>query len=125
MYFYFSFVGCVVLVIGGSCGIGQMIVQGFFEVGVCVFICVCDVEVCVDIVICFLVYGDCQVIFVDFFSEVGVWCLVQVFGGFSVWLDILVNNVGISWGVVLESYLVFGWEKVMQFNVILVFFCIQ
>lgn len=122
---FFDILGKIVVVIGGLCGIGLMIVQGFVENGVKIYILSCKVDVCNVVVEEFLKVGQCIFILMDFFIVEGCEVFVEKIGDCEEKIDILVNNVGVIWGVFIDDFFEKGWDKVMDINFKGFFFFIQ
>jgi NAD(P)-dependent dehydrogenase (short-subunit alcohol dehydrogenase family) len=123
----FSVSGKVVLVTGGSRGIGEMIAAGFVANGAKVYISSRKAEVC-DATAQRLrddLGGECISIPADLSNLDGVGGLVADLKGRETRLDILVNNAGVSWGAPLDEFPEIGWDKVMDTNVKGVFFLTQ
>lgn len=123
----FGFEGKIVLVMGGVIGIGWMVVEGLIVVGVWVLIVSCKVEVCLCVVEELNVIG--YVGMVEGFGgdvgvEEGIVVLVVDVGNWIDWFDILMNNVGISWGMLFGEFLYEVWDWVLCFNLIGLFYLI-
>jgi 2-deoxy-D-gluconate 3-dehydrogenase len=123
----FSVAGKVVLVTGGSRGIGEMIAAGFVANGAKVYISSRKAEVC-DATAARLAEefdGECISIPANLAELDGVDTLVAELSRREERLDVLVNNAGVSWGAPLEEFPEGGWDKVMDTNVKGVFFLTQ
>ncbi len=123
----FGVAGKVVLVTGGSRGIGEMIASGFLANGAKVYISSRKAAVC-DATASRLTdrYGiDCVSLPADLSGLDGVDALTAQFREREERLDVLVNNAGVSWGAPIETFPEIGWDKVMDTNVKGVFFLIQ
>ncbi|VVM51886.1 SDR family oxidoreductase [Pseudomonas fluorescens] len=125
MHPYFSLQGRTALVTGGTRGIGKMIAKAFVEAGARVYVCSRDAEACHQTAEELSALGKCHGVAANLATEEGVQELAARLGEQITHLDILVNNAGTTWGALLKSYPVRGWEKVMQLNVTSVFTCIQ
>lgn len=123
----FSVSGKVVLVTGGSRGIGEMIAAGFVANGAKVYISSRKAEACEATAarLSEQFEGQCIAIPADLSGLPGVEALVAALGGHEDKLDVLVNNAGVSWGAPLEEFPELGWDKVMNTNVKGPFFLIQ
>ena len=123
----FSVRGKVVLVTGGSRGIGEMIAAGFLANGAKVYISSRKAEVC-DATAARLseTYGgECISIPADLSGRAGVDTLAAELAERESHLDVLVNNAGVSWGGTIDEFPEKGWDKVMDTNVKGVFFLTQ
>lgn len=123
----FSVRDSIVLVTGGSRGIGEMIAAGFLANGARVYIssrkadaCAATAERLVE-----RFGGECTALPADLAGLAGVEALVAELGERETRLDVLVNNAGASWGDPLETFPEVGWDKVMDTNVKGPFFLIQ
>jgi 2-deoxy-D-gluconate 3-dehydrogenase len=123
----FSVKDKVVVVTGGSRGIGEMIAAGFVANGAKVYISSRKAEVC-DATAERLAAdygGQCLSIPADLADLDGIDGLVERLGADESSIDVLVNNAGVSWGAALEEFPEVGWDKVMDTNVKGVFFLTQ
>lgn len=117
----------VVVVTGGSRGIGEMIAAGFLANGATVYISSRKADVC-DATAARLAErsgGTCVSLPADLSNLAGIDAFVERFGAQEERLDVLVNNAGVSWGAPLEEFPEIGWDKVMDTNVKGVFFLTQ
>ena len=123
----FSVRGKVVLVTGGSRGIGEMIAATFVANGAKVYISSRKAEVC-DATAARLseAYGgECISLPADLARLEGIDALTAELSSRESHLDVLVNNAGVSWGASLDEFPEVGWDKVMDTNVKSVFFLTQ
>ncbi len=123
----FSVRGKVVLVTGGSRGIGEMIAATFVANGAKVYISSRKAEVC-DATAARLseAYGgECISLPADLAQLEGIDALTAELSSRESHLDVLVNNAGVSWGASLDEFPEVGWDKVMDTNVKSVFFLTQ
>ena len=123
----FSVRGKVVLVTGGSRGIGEMIAAGFLANGAKVYISSRKADVC-DATAARLAetYGaECISIPADLVTLEGIDALTSALSAREAHLDVLVNNAGASWGASIDDFPEAGWDKVMDTNVKAVFFGTQ
>jgi NAD(P)-dependent dehydrogenase (short-subunit alcohol dehydrogenase family) len=123
----FSVRGKVVLVTGGSRGIGEMIAAGFLANGAKVYISSRKAAVC-DATAARLAEtygGECLSIPADLSGLDGIDALAASLSASETKLDVLVNNAGVSWGASIDDFPESGWDKVMDTNVKGVFFLTQ
>ncbi len=123
----FSVRGKVVLVTGGSRGIGEMIAAGFLANGARVYVSSRKADVC-DATAARLAAefgGSCVSLPADVSTLEGVDALAAAFRAHEDHLDVLVNNAGVSWGAPIDEFPEKGWDKVFDTNVKGVFFLTQ
>jgi 2-deoxy-D-gluconate 3-dehydrogenase len=123
----FGVAGKVVLVTGGSRGIGEMIAAGFLANGATVVISSRKADVC-DATAARLAEehgGTCISLPADLSRLDGVDALAAGVRERFDRLDVLVNNAGASWGAPVDEFPENGWDKVMDTNVKGVFFLTQ
>jgi 2-deoxy-D-gluconate 3-dehydrogenase len=119
--------GKVVVVTGGSRGIGEMIAAGFLANGAKVYISSRKADVC-DATAERLAAeygGTCVSIPANLAELDGVDHVVDELRRHETQVDVLVNNAGASWGAPLDEFPETGWDKVMDTNVKGVFFLTQ
>ena len=112
----FSVAGKVVLVTGGSRGIGEMIAAGFVANGAKVYISSRKAEAC-EATAARLAEefgGECIALPSNLAELDGIDALVAELGGREETLDVLVNNAGQAWGAPLEEFPEKGWDRVMD-----------
>ncbi len=117
----------VVLVTGGSRGIGEMIASGFLANGAKVYISSRKEEDCnaTAVRLSNKYSSECISIPADISEIKGINNLFDKFAGLETSLDVLINNAGAVWGEPLETFSEDGWDKVMDLNVKSIFFMIQ
>ncbi len=123
----FSVAGKVVVVTGGSRGIGEMIAAGFLANGAKVYISSRKAEAC-DATAQRLQAefgGECVSLPADMSTLAGIQGFTDSFKAAESRLDVLVNNAGVAWGAPLEEFPEVGWDKVMNTNVKGPFFLTQ
>ena len=123
----FSVEGKVVLVTGGSRGIGEMIAAGYVANGAKVYISSRKADVCNATAerLSAEFGGECISLPANLADLEGIDGLVAQLDEREDHLDVLVNNAGVSWGAPLEEFPELGWDKVMDTNVKGVFFLTQ
>src|SRR5579863_1941800 len=107
------FEGCVVVVTGGSRGIGEMIAEGFVLAGASVFISARHADACDATAkrlsaqgICVSVPGDLTV------AEDREHLIATVQDAGS--LNVLVNNAGATWGAPVDEHPPQAFDKVLS-----------
>ncbi|MCB1646309.1 MAG: SDR family oxidoreductase [Pseudomonadales bacterium] len=123
----FSVEGKVVLVTGGSRGIGEMIAAGFLANGAKVYISSRKADVCNATAERLMKeYGGECISMPANLAEVGpITEFAADLASREEKLDVLINNAGVSWGASLDDFPEAGWDKVMDTNVKGVFFLTQ
>ncbi|MFZ9667144.1 MAG: SDR family oxidoreductase [Steroidobacteraceae bacterium] len=123
----FSVKGKVVLVTGGSRGIGEMIAAGFLANGAKVYLSARKADVCTETAARLAREhgGQCEALPADLSKLEGVTTLAKALAERETHLDVLVNNAGASWGAPIDTFPEMGWDKVMETNVKGVFFLTQ
>lgn len=123
----FSVAGKVVIVTGGSRGIGEMIAAGFLANGARVYISSRKAPAC-DAAAGRLQEqfgGECVSLPADMSTLDGINDFVVRFSAMEDHVDVLINNAGVAWGEPLENFPEVGWDKVMNTNVKGPFFLVQ
>ncbi|MEM7078041.1 MAG: SDR family oxidoreductase [Pseudomonadota bacterium] len=123
----FSVAGKVVIVTGGSRGIGEMIAAGFVANGAKVYVSSRKAEAC-DATAKRLSEqygGECYSLPADHSTIEGIEAFAAAFKAREERLDVLINNAGVAWGAPLEEFPESGWDKVMNTNVKGPFFLTQ
>lgn len=113
----FSVAGKVVLVTGGSRGIGKMIARGFVEHGAKVYVSSRKQAACDETVQELSQYGVCFSLPADLSTEAEAQRLAAELASREPALHVLVNNAGANWGAPIESYPDDAWDKVLALNV--------
>jgi NAD(P)-dependent dehydrogenase (short-subunit alcohol dehydrogenase family) len=121
----FSVEGKVVLVTGGSRGIGEMIARGYVENGAKVYISSRKAEVCDRVAEELSDYGTCISLPFDLGGMAGIEGLADAIKERESRLDVLVNNAGATWGAPIDEYPEDGWDKTVDLNVKSIFFLTQ
>jgi NAD(P)-dependent dehydrogenase (short-subunit alcohol dehydrogenase family) len=117
----FSVEGKVVLVTGGSRGIGLMIARGFVENGARVYISSRKAEVCDEVAADLSKVGTCNSLPADLSTEAECNRLGDELASREPALHVLVNNAGANWGAPIETFPDSGWDKVLTLNLKSVF----
>jgi NAD(P)-dependent dehydrogenase (short-subunit alcohol dehydrogenase family) len=118
----FSLKGKVALVTGGSRGIGRMIAEGYVKAGARVYISARKKEACDQTAEELSRFGECVSLPADASSAEGRALLVKTLSEREEGLHILVNNAGANWGAPFEEFPEKGFHKVIDLNLIAVFF---
>jgi len=119
----FSISGKTALVTGGSRGIGEMIVRGFVDAGVKVYLSSRKADVCEALAEELRDQGgDVTALPADLSTEPACAALAGELESREASLDILVNNAGATWGAPLEEFDEAAWDRVLSLNVKGVFF---
>ena len=115
--------GRIVLVTGGSRGIGKMIAAGFIAQGATVYVSSRKAPACEETAA--ELGPNCHALPADVSTVDGCRALAAALAEKEQRLDILVNNAGAAWGVPFEEFPESGWDKVMDLNVKSPFFLTQ
>jgi NAD(P)-dependent dehydrogenase (short-subunit alcohol dehydrogenase family) len=121
----FSVAGKVVLVTGGSRGIGEMIARGFVANGARVYISSRKANVCEAIAEELSREGECIALPADLSRMDEIERVAAEIKAREPKLDVLVNNAGVTWGETVDAFSEKGWDRVMDLNVKSLFFMTQ
>ncbi len=121
----FSLKGRVVLITGGSRGIGKMIAEGFVRGGVKTYISARKADACEATAKELSKFGTCIALPANASGLDGAKAMAQAFLAKEKKLDILVNNAGAAWGADFDEFPESGWDKVMDLNLKTPFFLTQ
>ncbi|KAL9559703.1 hypothetical protein MBANPS3_000273 [Mucor bainieri] len=108
----------VVLVTGGSRGIGEMIATGFVAAGSKVYITSRSADVCYKVAKELTAQGpgQCIAIPADLQKKSEIERLVAELSQKEDHLDVLINNAGANWNEAVETYPDAAFEKVVNLN---------
>ena len=117
----------VVLITGGSRGLGEMIASAFAINKAKVYISSRKEKDCNNTAksISEKYYNNCFSLPQDISRIDGIENLLKMFSSKENHLDILINNAGAVWGEPLKDFSEQGWDKIMDLNVKSMFFMIQ
>ena len=121
----FSVAGKVVVVTGGSRGIGEMIARAYVENGAKVYITARNAAVCDGLAAELSKYGTCISLPADLAKLAEIDRFAAELEARESRIDVLFNNAGASWGAGFDDFPESGWDKVMDLNVKSVFFLTQ
>ena len=107
----------VVVVTGGTRGIGRMIAGGFVAGGATVIVSSRKADACAATAEELSVHGSCTGIAADLSTEDGARGLAEAVGARHDRVDVLVNNAGATWGVPLAEHDTASWDRVLNLNV--------
>lgn len=117
----FDVAGKIVLVTGGSRGIGEMIARGFVDAGAVVYISSRKAEACDALAAELSATGVCVSVPADLSREDECRRLAEELARREDRLDVLVNNAGAAWGAPMADYDERAFERVFALNVKAVF----
>ncbi len=117
----FDVSGKVVLVTGGTRGIGEMIARGFVAAGSIVYISSRKAEVGDALAAELSKIGPCTYLPANLSSEAECRRLSEELASRESNLDVLVNNAGATWGAPMDDYDEAAFERVFALNVKAVF----
>jgi NAD(P)-dependent dehydrogenase (short-subunit alcohol dehydrogenase family) len=121
----FDIRGKVVLVTGGSRGIGLMMAHAYVEAGARVYIVSRDATRCNAAAAELSALGECHSLPANLSDMAEINRLATVFKARENKLHVLVNNAGTAWGDSLDNFPEKGWDKVMDLNLKSPFFLMQ
>jgi NAD(P)-dependent dehydrogenase (short-subunit alcohol dehydrogenase family) len=113
----FDVSGKVVLVTGGSRGIGEMIARGFVDAGASVYISSRKADVGNALAEELSKNGSCTSLPADLSTEAECRRLADELIKRESHLDVLVNNAGATWGAPMQEYDEVAFERVLALNV--------
>ncbi|KAL4894878.1 short chain dehydrogenase/reductase family [Aspergillus ambiguus] len=120
----FNFKNHVVLVTGGSTGLGEMAAQGFVQNGARVIIASRKESALKKTTdrLNSLGPGVCEYVVADLKDKAGCDHLVNEVKKRTDRLTVLVNNTGATWGAPYDDFPESGWDKIMALNVKAIFY---
>ena len=121
----FSVKDTILLVTGGSRGIGKMIARSFVERGATVIISSRKIDACEEVAAELSAVGRCDALPADLSQMAEIERLSQTIMERYGRLDVLVNNAGATWGAPLGGFPESGWDKTMDINLRAPFFLTQ
>lgn len=113
----FDVSGKIVLVTGGTRGIGEMIARGFVERGATVYISSRKAEVGELVAQDLSQLGPCTSLPADLSRETECRRLIEEIATREDHLDVLVNNAGATWGAPMSNYDEAAFDRVFSLNV--------
>ena len=121
----FSVRGKLVVITGGSRGIGEMIARAYVENGARVIISARNAAVCDGLAAELSKIGECTSIPADLSQMSEITRFADAVAAREPKIDVLFNNAGASWGAPFDDFPESGWDKVMDLNVKSIFFLTQ
>ena len=121
----FSVAGKVVVVTGGSRGIGEMIARAYVENGAKVYITARNAAVCDGLAADLSKRGTCISIPANLAEMAEIDRFAAEIAAREDHVDVLFNNAGASWGAPFDTFPESGWDKVIDLNVKSLFFLTQ
>ena len=123
----FSVEGKIVLVTGGSRGIGELIAAGFLANGAKVYISSRKADACQATADRLMERfgGECIPVPADLSGLEGARSVAAAIAEREDRIDVVVNNAGQAWGAPLEEFPEKGWDRVLSVNVKGPFYVIQ
>ena len=121
----FSVANKVVVITGGSRGIGGMLAQGFVDGGARTYITSRSADELQKTQTELAAVGDCIAIQSDLSTMDGVRDFVAALSEREPRVDVLINNAGAAWGAPFAEFPEAGWDKIMDLNVKAIFLLTQ
>lgn len=121
----FSVAGKVVLVTGGSRGLGEIFARAYLQNGAKVYITSRKGDACDALAAELSAHGTCISLPADLSRMDEIERLADEIAAREEKLDVLINNAGASWAASFDTFPEHGWDKVMNVNVKSVFFLTQ
>ncbi|MGE0486020.1 MAG: SDR family oxidoreductase [Gammaproteobacteria bacterium] len=117
--------GKVVLITGGSRGIGHMMARGFVAAGARVYITSRKAEQCTAAAKELAREGECYALPGDLARMEEIERVTAELAAREPALHVLINNAGTQWGATIDEFPEKGWDKVMDLNAKSPFFILQ
>ena len=115
----------VVLVTGGTRGIGLMIAEGLVRCGARVYISSRKEDACQEAEVKLSQFGACVAIPCDISTIAGCQELARTLQATEDKLHVLVNNAGLTWSLDIDEFTEKAWDRVMDLDVKSPFFLAQ
>ncbi|GIS70150.1 MAG: 3-oxoacyl-ACP reductase [Gammaproteobacteria bacterium] len=115
----------VVLVTGGTRGIGLMIAEGLVRCGARVYISSRKEDACQEAEAKLSQFGACVAIPCDISTIAGCQELARTLQATEDKLHVLVNNAGLTWSLDIDEFTEKAWDRVMDLDVKSPFFLAQ
>lgn len=115
----------VVIITGGSRGIGRAMAEGLVRAGARVYIGGRNVQRAEEAAAELSEFGTCRPLPGELHDVETAQALAKTFAEQEARLDVLINNAGTMWAAPIDEYPEDGWDKVFDINVKSVFFLIQ
>jgi len=115
----------VVLVTGGTSGIGEIIARAFVQRGAVVIVTSRKAEACERVAVDLQQSGRCHAVAANLATNDGIDAVGRFVAGITQKLDVLVNNAGATWGAALGDFPEDGWDKTVDLNLKAPFFLTQ
>ena len=106
----------VVLVTGGTRGIGYMIAEGFVRCGATVYIASRKPEACQEAEQALSKHGTCIAIPSDISDVAGCEKLADEIKNREAKLDVLINNAGVTWSEDIDRFSEKAWDKIVDLD---------
>ena len=106
----------VILVTGGTRGIGYMIAEGFVRCGAKVYIASRKPEACQEAEELLSKYGTCVAIPSDISDITGCEKLAEEIKNRETKLDVLINNAGVTWSEDIDRFSEKAWNKIVDLD---------
>ena len=121
----FDVTGKVVVITGGSRGIGEIMARAFADNGARVYITARKADECRATAEDIAKSGFCVAIPGDLSTLDGIKSFVSEIQARESKVDVLINNAGAAWGATFAEFPESGWDKVMDINLKSPFFLTQ
>ena len=115
----------VVLVTGGTRGIGRMIAEGMVRCGARTYIASRKEDACREAEVQLSEFGFCKAITADISNLEGCQRLAETLRKHEESLEVLINNAGVTWSQKIEEFTEKAWDKVVDLDMKSPFFLSQ